>query len=124
METLSNRQCKKCGIVRSLDLFVKHKQCKNGYAHYCRSCDAAATSQKRRDTKLKAVEYKGGACGRCGGVFPPAVYDFHHTNPKEKDADPGTLMSYNWDTLKEELDKCILLCANCHRLTHAEEELK
>lgn len=121
---MSERTCRKCNETKPMELFVKHKQCKNGYAHYCKSCDALTTSQLRRDAKLKAVEYKGGACGRCGGVFPPAVYDFHHIDPTQKDADPGTLMGRKWEKVKEELDKCVLLCANCHRLTHAEEEWK
>ena len=121
---MSERTCRKCNETKPMELFTKHKQCRNGYTHYCKSCDAFATSQLRRDSKLKAVKYKGGACGRCGGVFHPSVYDFHHIDPTQKDADPGTFMGRKWETIKKELDKCVLLCANCHRLTHAEDGWK
>lgn len=120
----SDRTCKKCNTTKPLNLFVKHKQCKNGYAHYCKACDSAQTSNLRRETKLKAIEYKGGKCQRCEGIFPPSVYDFHHIDPTIKDADPGSLMGRKWEKVKEELDKCVMLCSNCHRITHAEEEWK
>jgi len=119
-----NKVCNKCKETKPLDLFVKHKQCIDGRAGYCKTCDAATVSNLRRATKLKAITYKGGACSRCSGVFHPAVYDFHHVDPLEKEADPGSLMGRKWKVVKEELDKCILLCSNCHRLTHAEEEWK
>ena len=121
---MSERTCTRCGEIKELDLFVKHKQCREGRAHYCRSCDSLQTSHLRRETKLKAIKYKGGKCARCNEMYPPAVYDFHHLDATTKDADPGALMGRKWEKVKEELDKCILLCSNCHRMTHAEEEWK
>ena len=68
--------------------------------------------------KLQAIEYLGGACQECLGVFHPAVFEFHHLNPEEKDRDPSKMFQLSWERIKAELDKCLLLCANCHRLKH------
>ncbi len=61
----------------------------------------------------------------CGGVFHQAVYDFHHKDPKEKESGIAQLLqSYSVEhpKMKEELEKCVLLCSNCHRTLHATEE--
>lgn len=73
----------------------------------------------RQAIKRKAVEYKGNKCSCCGGTYPYAVYDFHHLNPEEKDFGLGDKHStVKWELVKIEIDKCILLCANCHRMVH------
>ncbi len=80
--------------------------------------------RKQRETKAKrklwAIEYLGGCCQRCLSVFHPAVFEFHHRNPLEKDKDPSKMLLLKLETLRAELDKCDLLCANCHRLIHHE----
>lgn len=115
-----NRECRSCGETKHIELFAKNKQCRYGREYQCQACRTASINKRRRDNKIKAIDYKGGLCARCGGKFHAAVYDFHHVNLEEKEADPGSLMHRTWERIKEELDKCILLCANCHRLTHAE----
>lgn len=48
------------------------------------------------------------------------MYDFHHLNPKEKDFGLGDKTStVKWDKVQTEIDKCILVCANCHRQIHS-----
>lgn len=76
--------------------------------------------ERKREHKEKAIAYLGGVCKRCSNSFHPAVFEFHHRNPAEKDADPSKLLTHSWPRVVEELDKCDLLCANCHRLTHHE----
>ena len=53
-----------------------------------------------------------------------AVYDFHHVHSDEKEMGIARLlkMTKNCERIQEELDKCMLLCANCHRTRHAAEE--
>ncbi len=69
----------------------------------------------RRKLKQKAVEYKGGKCQMCGLVDEClAIYDFHHTDPSKKEFTIANKKGFN----KEELDKCIMICANCHRKVH------
>ena len=71
--------------------------------------------------KVKAIDYLGGKCYNCDVVGVPAIYDFHHKNPQEKNFSWGAKRTSNWDNLKKELDKCILLCSNCHRELHDRE---
>lgn len=74
--------------------------------------------------KIKAIEYLGGQCKQCGGVFHPSVYDFHHRNPKEKEIGISVIKGRKWENIQTELDKCDLLCSNCHREIHYNLENK
>lgn len=80
---------------------------------------AIGVTECRRRTKAKAVAYKGGKCSRCGLVSLPAVYDFHHTDPHQKEFGLSRLVM-SFEKMRKELDKTVLLCANCHRLVHEE----
>lgn len=81
--------------------------------------------QKERGLKrkLELVEYKGGKCEKCGYNKNVAALQFHHINPEEKEIklDARRLSSTNMDTLYKEVDKCMLLCANCHAEIHHED---
>lgn len=77
----------------------------------------------KRQRKLEAIEYKGGRCENCGGQFHPAVYDFHHIDTSTKDRDPSKMLQLSWKRVTNELDKCKMLCANCHRLEHHNKEV-
>lgn len=72
--------------------------------------------------KVKAIEYKGGACQKCGYNKYIGALEFHHLDPAQKDfgiSEKGHTRS--WEKIKNELDKCILVCANCHREIHSED---
>lgn len=78
----------------------------------------------RRLIKKKAVMHKGNQCYCCKQSFPLTVYDFHHLNPSEKDFSLGDKTStVKWDKVEKEIDKCILVCANCHRMIHSKDIL-
>lgn len=84
--------------------------------------DKQRIQERRLNNKLKAIEYLGGKCNHCGIVSEHrGIYDFHHIDKTEKEADPGSLMHYSWKRIQKELDKCILLCANCHRIEHEKD---
>lgn len=74
-------------------------------------------SDKRYRIKKELVEYKGGSCELCGYNKSLRALQFHHTNPKEKDFNFGGITTVN-ESVKNELDKCILVCANCHSELH------
>lgn len=65
------------------------------------------------------MEYKGSKCQLCDYNKYPGALEFHHLDPNEKDFNisKARLLSFNLE-IKKELDKCILLCANCHREVH------
>lgn len=84
-------------------------------------CSSEAVQKRRDKIKLMAVEYKGGCCEKCGYKKYISVLEFHHIDSIKKDfgiAEKGYTRS--WDKVKTELDKCMLLCSNCHREIHEE----
>lgn len=83
---------------------------------------ALAQRTRTQQHKKKAIEYLGGCCAHCKGTFPSAVYDFHHVNPSEKEGVLSKILWYSWTKIQIELDKCILLCANCHRIEHTKNK--
>ena len=74
-----------------------------------------AVAKRRREVKMSAIEYRGGKCQICGYNKYQGALDLHHINGKKEFgiADKGYTRS--WEKVKTELDKCILVCANCHR---------
>jgi hypothetical protein len=81
----------------------------------CASCIA---NKGRHLKKQKLIEYKGGKCLHCGYNKNQKALSFHHLNPKEKDFEISSKHCLSFERLKQEVDKCILLCLNCHAETH------
>lgn len=73
---------------------------------------------RRQQHKLKAIEYKGGKCQICGYSKSPWALTFHHTDPSEKSFTIAKYTTFKWERIQEELDKCLLLCQNCHAEIH------
>lgn len=105
--------CKYCGTT-DLSRFFKQSKMKS----CCLKCHTFQTHHKKRLIKLKGIEYLGGKCERCNLTGVPAIFDFHHRNPKEKEFGWSSVRTSNWERFKKELDKCMLLCSNCHREVH------
>ena len=73
----------------------------------------------RESRKLQAIEYKGGKCEICNYNKCSKALEFHHKDHQEKDFSISQSKKYyTWEKIKKELDKCILVCANCHREIH------
>ena len=75
-------------------------------------------AKKREEVKRKIVELKGGKCLLCGYNKCLAALEFHHRNPDEKDFIIAKAFFFNINKLKDELDKCDLLCCRCHVELH------
>jgi hypothetical protein len=89
---------------------------------YANNKQSAKIAIKRRKREIKAwlSEYKATLkCSRCPETHP-ACLEFHHKNPLEKDINVGWVASWGWsvERITKEIDKCIVLCANCHRKQH------
>lgn len=83
-----------------------------------------AVQKRRKKIREMAVKYKGAKCSNCGYDKCYEALEFHHLNSDGKDfgiSNKGYTRS--WARIKEELDKCILLCANCHREVHSSLQL-
>lgn len=91
----------------------------------CKQCESVYSKKYLISLKEKAVQYKGGGCVKCGYNKCLRSLDFHHRDPKEKDFTIGENRAGKkivrvWSKLQEELDKCDLLCRNCHGEVHFE----
>lgn len=150
------KKCGKCGEIKDIKEFYKHK---NFYRSYCKLCQNKSTQAHRNNPvnkekwkgysknrynkpgvreekyrtyhlrlikiKKQAVEYKGGKCVKCGYNKCLSALEFHHINPLEKDKllnSRGINRRKSFKLLKVELDKCVLVCANCHREIHSNYE--
>ncbi len=82
---------------------------------YCKACANKQTVERQQRLKKQAVVYKGGRCRNCGYDRYIGSLEFHHIDNKSKELDISHSRHTNFEKLKPELDKCILLCANCHR---------
>ena len=79
-----------------------------------------AVTKRRRKIKQMIVEYKGGKCIFCGYDKTVWAMDLHHIDGSTKEFGLATRgLTRSWEKIKEEADKCILVCANCHREIHA-----
>ena len=115
MKTYYDRECKHHGLTK----FVERA---DGIFR-CMKCAVDAVTKRRRVLKLKAIEYKGGKCIDCNLVsIYPSVYDFHHDSGEKEFNLSSKGITRSWEKVKAELGKCVLLCANCHRIRHSKNE--
>ena len=92
------------------------KVIKHGKKKKVSNTEAVESWRKRKKKAL--VEYKGGKCQCCGYSKCIEALEFHHLNPNIKNFTiSGKSKSFN--SLKSEVDKCILVCSNCHKEIHA-----
>lgn len=110
--------CGRCDKNKPVTEFYENPASARGFHSYCKECFIAYTTDRLRRRKIQAVEYLGGKCAKCKGDFHPTVFDFHHKNPEEKEHAGVAIRQLSWENAKAELDKCELLCSNCHRLHH------
>jgi len=82
--------------------------------NFCYTCRSRI---RRYRTKATAVKYLGGKCQRCGWDKDIAALEFHHPNA-DKEIKIGDATNRSWEVIVSELNKCELLCSNCHRIEH------
>lgn len=111
----NKKSCPRCRRELLKDNFYQRSNGK--VAAWCKTCNNETRLQKQRDNKILAIEYKGGKCQKCGYNRCVAAMEFHHRNG-DKEFSVARSKHKNFDALKLELDKCDLLCANCHREAH------
>ena len=112
MEKIIIKECKKHGLTEYV--------LRNDGRYRCKKCSVEAVQRRREKLKLLAVEYKGGECEVCGYKKCVNALEFHHIDPNEKEFGVGENgYTRSIEAIKKELDKCILVCSNCHREIHA-----
>lgn len=111
--------CKLCNIEMSLENFYMKDGGKRP-SSMCKKCFTKYTTLRWRKIKEDAVKYKGGKCEKCGYNKCIDAFDFHHRTPSEKEFEWRLMRRKSKDIMYKELDKCSLVCANCHREIHYE----
>ena len=111
----TKRVCPRCKTEKLITEFYS-KRNEDGNSSYCKPCTTEQTLERQRELKRLAIEYKGGQCGQCGYDKCPGAMEFHHVGHKDFTIANARLTSFA--KIKDELDKCVLLCSNCHREEH------
>jgi hypothetical protein len=113
-------ECFTCKKTKAIDNFSIYQRKDGSYRifSYCFSCDSKRISKRKKELKKKSVKYKGGKCKICGYNKCMSALHFHHRDPLKKDIGIATYSKNSFDSLKKELDKCDLLCSNCHSEIH------
>lgn len=122
------KPCSHCGendMGTRIDVYCK--PCRRAYAKARRELgkDAAYLKQSDKDYRLEIkkryVDHAGGKCNRCG--FTPtkdahySVFHFHHPN-RDREITVAGSYSRRWEVMKVEIERCELLCSNCHIVEH------
>lgn len=108
------KKCSKCKITKSIEQFYKKR---NSHYSECKICHNKRSGERMILIKQQCVDYKGGKCQHCGYNKYIGALDFHHIDPNEKDYGISR-STKSFERRKQELDKCLCLCKNCHRTEH------
>jgi len=113
MKILEEKTCLGCNRV----YYYHHAQKQGHTVKFCNSC---TVNKRKKRIKEELVKYKGGKCQiiSCGYSRSLRALKFHHLDPNEKDFTVSGRHCYSLERLKKEVDKCILVCGNCHDEIH------
>ena len=114
------KRCYRCKETKPISDFYIDKYRKDGHRYLCKKCCYWVVKEFRQKKYKIVDDYKlSKGCAIYGYNKYSGALDFHHTGDKEFNigAEAG---SKSLKLTKEEMDKCIILCANCHREIHAE----
>lgn len=117
---METKICSKCGRELSLDNFGTRNKAKGTLRAECKECHSKYMKSKYQERKEIIQELKAQkTCAKCGDNRG-YVLDFHHINPEDKVETVARLTSQTHDLslVYNEVEKCIVLCANCHREFH------
>lgn len=134
--TAPMKRCSGCQQLKPLVLFSKSRCRKDGHQQHCKSCQATyyqanrdrilpqIQAHKRAATKTLVDYVKthklSNPCIRCGEGDPAALDFHHHTNEsKEFVVSHARRLRSSLKRVQAEMNKCVVLCANCHRKLHA-----
>lgn len=131
MISRTEKFCKRCDNTKPIADFSPSKGRYDGVQAYCRDCMKEYRKESYRNNpesyKARANalqkrmreyvnEVKSVPCFDCKVMYPTYVMDFDHRERSDKISDIAALIKNgNWKTLKDEIAKCDVVCANCHR---------
>lgn len=111
--------CTKCHVEKPLTAYYgKGRKDSGKLQSECKVC-FNLRMQKRYEERAKfVVGLKGGACSVCGYNRCPAALEFHHLDPTQKEFQINKRWSMSDKRILAEIEKCVLLCSNCHKEEH------
>ena len=97
------------------------KNCNREFKHKTRNkiCSSCRNLEKRHKQRKKAIERKGKQCIICGYNKCYDCLDFHHIKGTDKNFNLSTAWQKKWEEIENEIQKCFLLCRNCHGEYHS-----
>lgn len=105
-------------LERLCNMCSKHFVVNRRKGHVGSICGSCLNKRKRQRIKNDCLDYLGGKCSNCGYNKNVAALHFHHTDPRLKLFGISHAYRYSLEKIREELDKCVILCANCHIELH------
>ena len=134
---MQTKQCTKCEQIKDLSCYSLNKSKKSGYNSECKDCHKIIRkkyyetnkSKERERIQLRKEQQKLAfkvfkstlKCKLCDESHI-ATLQFHHLDPTQKEIGIAIAVHSGWgqERLKAEIDKCVVLCANCHLKEHYE----
>lgn len=130
------KECSACKRSKSFESFYKRKVSPDGLTYKCKDCTNKYSKKhygdnrgyylkkaKKNNQKYKDfwTEYFKSKSCLCCGETESCTFDFHHLDPREKEYNISNMLSrkFTKEKVLKEIDKCVLLCSNCHRKVHA-----
>ena len=116
MRYIGQRTCRTCKKTKGSEHFQLKvsKSGEPGWPLDCRKCVYAATSVRQADRRERLARIKAATgCERCG-ISDSRVLQFDHKDPYSKSFNVSQGLCKGWDVLLAEIEKCRVLCANCH----------
>lgn len=110
------KRCSKCGETKPLSEFVKNRGKKDGIHSWCKKCHNFGTKKTKNTLRDYARKLKERPCMDCGQEYPWYVMEFDHTRGIKVMEVTGAHHFGSLTLLQEEIDKCDIVCANCHRV--------
>lgn len=133
---MQTKKCKRCGFKKTLDNFHNKKSSKDGLHSWCKTCAIKNAKQhyRKNDKKDILISYSKRliaelletvdkvkskyGCFNCG-ENEACCLDFHHINPEDKIRNVSDwIRRKSKKRIIEEINKCIIVCSNCHRRLH------
>lgn len=117
---MDTKVCTKCGKEFPIEEFNWRDKKKGTRRSECKYCHCNYMKQKYQEKKQIIQEMKSEAsCAKCGETRG-YMLDYHHTDPSQKENTIARMTSnrYTLDRVYQEIEKCVCLCANCHREFH------
>lgn len=127
--------CSKCNIEKDGSDYRKDKSKSDGLQSFCKVCareffrsgyterygekSRARMRLRIASSILLIQEYKATQKCLCCKESDPVCLEFHHIDPNEKEFGIANGLGNNWDKILKEIEKCVVLCSNCHKKVHA-----